>query len=241
MNASRSRAPLGDARFTVPLYTIAEAARFLGVPPSTFATWARGYVRRPPGRPQVSAGPILTSVDAPSGQPSIPFVGLTEGLVIAAFRRAGVSMQHLRRAVEVLEQEIGFEHALASKRLYTDGARVLFDYAERADDPELGHLTVVISQQRVFAEAVREHLRRITYGDDGWPVALISPSTPREVIAVDPARAFGQPIFLHGAARVEDVLDRFRAGEGLAAVAEDFGVPPEDVEDVLRASLPAAA
>lgn len=42
-----------DIRFTVPLYTLAEAARFLDVPTSTFTTWARGYVRRPPGRPPV--------------------------------------------------------------------------------------------------------------------------------------------------------------------------------------------
>jgi uncharacterized protein (DUF433 family) len=37
------------------------------------------------------------------------------------------------------------------------------------------------------------------------------------------------------------VLDRRRAGEPLAEVAEDFGVPPEDVEDILRVALPAAA
>jgi len=37
-----------DRRFETPLYTAAEAARFLDVPVSTFATWAKGYVRRPP-------------------------------------------------------------------------------------------------------------------------------------------------------------------------------------------------
>src|ERR1700730_12952731 len=32
-----------DIRFEVPLYTVAEAARALAVPTSTFSTWARGY------------------------------------------------------------------------------------------------------------------------------------------------------------------------------------------------------
>ena len=42
---------LPDIRSAQPLYTVAEAARFLGVPASTFVTWAKGYDRRPVGRP----------------------------------------------------------------------------------------------------------------------------------------------------------------------------------------------
>jgi len=45
-----------EMRFSAPLYTVAEAARFLGVPTSTLSTWAKGYVRRPPGRPADGAG-----------------------------------------------------------------------------------------------------------------------------------------------------------------------------------------
>ena len=41
---------------------IAEAARYLEVPASTLATWAQGYVRRPPGRPEVHGAPILTAI-----------------------------------------------------------------------------------------------------------------------------------------------------------------------------------
>lgn len=230
-----------DIRFSVPLYTVAEAARFLGVAPSTFGTWAHGYRRNFPGRKRVVAGPILTSLGSARNEASIPFVGLAEGMVVAAFRRAGVSMQHLRKAVAILEREIGFAHALASKRLYTDGARLLFDYAEREGDADLAGLTVVVSQQKVFAEVVEDYLTRIEYGSDGWAELLVSPATPNRTILVDPERSFGQPIFAHGAVRVEDVLDRWRAGESIAHVAEDFGVPAEDVEDYLRVAVPVAA
>ena len=70
---------------------------------------------------------------------------------------------------------------------------------------------------------------------------VISPATERPVMVADPARSFGQPIFIRGAARVEDVLDRWRSGEALSSVADDFGVPVEDVEAALRVVLPAAA
>ncbi len=229
-----------DMRFNAQLYTVAEAARFLGVPTSTFSTWARGYVRRPPGRRVVRGAPILTSIDAPPNYPTVPFIGLAEGMVLAAFRKAGVSMQHIRQAVAVLAKELGLDHALASERLYTDGAVILFDYAESRDEHLVG-LTEVVSRQKVFAPVVEEYLKRITYAGDGWAERVASPTTDRAVVVADPHRAFGQPIFVRGAAPVESVLGRWKAGESIVHVAEDFGVPASDVEDYLRAAFAVAA
>ncbi len=232
---------ISNGRFEIPRYTVAEAARFLGVPTSTLATWAKGYVRHPPGRPAVIGAAIVTGFKAEPGYASIPFVGLAEAMVLAAFRRAGVSLQHVRRAVAIIENEIGLEHALASRRLYADGAVILYDYAEAARDDHLTGLTEVVSRQRVFAPVVEEYLKRIEYGRDDWAARVVSPATTRPVVIADPERSFGQPIFINGGVRVEDVLDRWRAGEPLAEVAGDFGVPPEDVEDILRVALPTAA
>jgi uncharacterized protein (DUF433 family) len=230
----------GDLRFTEPLYTTAEASQFLDVPASTFSTWAKGYVRRPPGRPVVRGARILTSVDAPRNYPTVPFIGLAEGMVLAAFRRAGVSLQHIRRAVAVLGQELGLDHVLDSERLYTAGAVILYDYAERSDE-RLAGLTEVVSQQKVFAPVVEEYLERISYAGDGWAERVTSPATDRPLVVADPHRAFGQPIFVTGAAPVESVLGRWKAGESIAHVAEDFGVPAADVEDYVRAAFPLAA
>lgn len=225
-------------RFDVPLYTVAEAARYLGVPPSTFTTWAQGYTRTPRGRRVVRAGAVLTSVPAPPRHPKVPFIGLAEGMVAAAFREAGVSMQHLRRALEVLQREIGIEHALASQRLYTDGASILYDYATSEGDEQV--LTRVVGQQRVFPEVVKRYLTLITFAPDGWAERLILPVTSRPILECDPHRGFGQPRFIRSGAPLGAVLDRFRAGESLAALAADFELPPEDLEDAVRVSLQAA-
>ncbi|HVW88833.1 MAG TPA: DUF433 domain-containing protein [Gaiellaceae bacterium] len=223
----------------MPLYTVAEAARFLGVPSSSFGNWARGYKVTFRTRPPVVGESIVTSLEAPRLYPTIPFIGLAEGFVVHAFRRAGVSLQHIRKAVAVLEKEVGIRHALASQQLFTDGASVLYDYAEHEGDAEL--LTHVVTQQRVLADVVRDYLGLVTYGNDGWPEKLLSPTTSRPVVAVDPERGFGQPIFLRGGVRVEDVLDRIRGDEPLSDVAEDMGVPFEDIEAVLSAELRRAA
>lgn len=227
-----------DVRVGAPLYSAAEAARFLGVPASTLTSWTRG-----PGRAGSDAAlvPVVTAGEGGETGPRISFIGLAEGQVVSAFRRAGVSLQHIRRAVAVLGREFGLAHALASQRLYTDGAVVLYEYAEGEGDEEVGHLTQVVSQQRVFREVVADQLTRISYGPDGWPVSLVSPAVERHVVGVDLDHAFGRPRFLRGGVPVADVIDRWRAGEALADVADDLGVPREDVEDYLRAALPAAA
>jgi uncharacterized protein (DUF433 family) len=228
-----------DGRFDTPLYTVGEAAAYLRVPRTTFETWAHGYTRKRQGRGPTKAGPIITSFPAGRRVPEVPFIGLAEGMVLAAFRSSGVPMQRIRPAIEVLQRELDLDHALGSKRLYTDGAEILFDYANKEDEEQLRGLTVVRTRQRVFAPVIQEYLRRITYAPDGWARRLKLPISKN--VIVDPDRAFGQPIFEKGAVRVEDVLDRFEAGDSLGDVAYDFDVPVEDIEEVVRVALKTAA
>jgi hypothetical protein len=45
VNALLDDAPSGLDRFSSPLYTVAETARYLDVPASTLTPWAKGYRR----------------------------------------------------------------------------------------------------------------------------------------------------------------------------------------------------
>jgi uncharacterized protein (DUF433 family) len=236
MATSRRRDEVGigvdDPRVARAVFTLREAAAYLWLPKSTLHSWAR---------PAGGATPVITCFPAHGREATLPFIGFAEAYVLAAFRRAGVPMQRIRPAVEVLSSGIGVEHALASKRLYTDGAEVLYDYAASQHDEELRGLTVVRTGQRQFAEVVRDYLKRITYGDDGWASQVRLPAYRRAQVIVNPRRAFGLPLVVHGGARVEDLVDRFQAGDTLADIADDFGVPESEVEDVVRVATRAAA
>lgn len=233
-------------RFDTPLYTVADAARIVDVSPSTLATWAKGYERRPAGRPVVVGRPLVTYFEPHHRRdPAIPFVGLAEALVLSAMRRSGVTMQRIRPAIAQLEQRIGVAHALASQKLYTDGAELMFDYAEHHRGSDEGdsamELVVVRNGQRVFADVITDYLRRIQYGDDGYPTLIRVPAYSGAEVVVDPHRAFGSPIFQRGGARVDDVLERFWAGDSIDELTGEFGVPADQLEDVLRAASRRAA
>lgn len=215
-----------------PLYTIKEASWFLGMPSTTFRYWARGR----------GSSKALITVDpkAPRRHAVVPFIGLAEGLVVSIFRRhRGIKMQYLRRVLAVLEKEMGVDHALASRRLYSHGEAILFDYSPR--DRETRDLVEVLTKNRVFEKVAQDYLKLITFGADDYASRLILPITKRPVIEIDPKRAFGQPLFVKGGARMEDVLARFRAGEDLDEVAHDYGVPLPHILDVIRAVIPTEA
>lgn len=233
-----------DIRFTTPLYTVGEAARALGVSRSTLGDWAKGYRRQLPGKAPVVGAPILTTLPAKDrGDPTIPFVGLAEGMVLAAVRAAGVPLQRVRPALEQLARQIGIHNALASERLYTDGAELLYELAEEdvAAPNQIGALVVVRSGQRVFTDVIAGYLKRIDYGPDGYARLVRLPGYDIAEVIADPSRSFGQPIFARGGARLSDALGRFWAGEDLRGVSEEFGVPLDQLEDAVRVtSRPAA-
>lgn len=230
-----------DVRFDVPLYTTAQAARLVGMSPSTLSTWAHGYERRSPGRPPVKKGPVITALTTSEGGPTIPFVGLVEATVVQAFRRTQLPLQRIRRALDILAAQGELEHALASRRLYTDGAKLLYDYAREADDGQLRLLTVVESGQRVFHEVISQYLKRISFDSNAWAIALTVPVTEREILRIRPDIADGEPLFIRGGAPLSAVVSRYRAGEGVQAIARDYGTDPDDIAEAIGAIWPAAA
>ncbi|MBV8527769.1 MAG: hypothetical protein JOZ75_05600 [Candidatus Dormibacteraeota bacterium] len=133
------------------------------------------------------------------------------------------------------------DYALASGHLYTDGREVLFNYAASAGDDVRRVLTEVRSGQTVFQKIVEEYLKRIQRDSDEWPERIHLPGFAVADVIVDINRAYGRPIVVSGDARAEDLVGRFVGGDPINEIAEDFGVSPDEVEDVVRVSYRAKA
>ncbi|MCB0964512.1 MAG: DUF433 domain-containing protein, partial [Acidimicrobiales bacterium] len=127
------------------------------------------------------------------------------------------------------------------EKLYTDGAELLFDYGEVGGDDGIDDLVVVRNGQRIFVDVVRDYLQRIRYGSDGYAELIHVPAYHHADVVVDPTRQFGAPIFERSGVRVDDVLDRFWAGESIDDLDDEFGVPASELEDVVRVASRRAA
>lgn len=225
-----------DRRFDLALYSVADAASYLRLSPSTLGTWADGYVRGRPGH-LVQGAPVVTAFERTiPGAPRLPFVGLAEAYVLAAFRRAGVPLQRIRPFLQVLRAEVG-DHALASKHLYTDGAEVLWNHAHRSgqggDQEVVRRLVVPRSGQYVFRDVVEQYLRQVRFAGDGYASSIALPQYARADVVVDPERNFGHPIFDATGVSVAAVLGRLGAGEAIAETAQDYGLATEQLQAAL--------
>ncbi|WP_415941447.1 DUF433 domain-containing protein [Streptomyces sp. 067-1] len=231
-----------DVRFSVPLYTQKEAARYLDMAPRTFGNWARGYRTTFPDRPQVVGSPLITYIGSPhSSHPSIPFIGLAEGMFLSALRRAQVPLQKIRPALELVRRRIGVEHALASRRLYVAGADLLYEIGDDLggeDKRETRKLIVLKDGQYVFREVIDGFLTRIGYDDagdgpgGGYARRIDLPGYEVAELSILPDVNFGRPFFTATGTPLYVVTDDLRAGEPVKDVADDYGLPVDQVTEV---------
>jgi uncharacterized protein (DUF433 family) len=219
---------------------MAEAARYLVLSSTTFASWVKGYRREFRDRPPVTGAPLITGLQPEfRGGPSVLFIGLAEGMFLAALRHAGVPLQRIRPALELVKSGLGVEYALASRRLYVDGAERLWEVRNSAAvGPDARHLItrdviVLRNGQYVFRQVIEKNLKLITY-DDEYAGRVRLPGYEVAEIVVDPDINFGEPYFARIGTPLATVHRMLRAGETIGDIADDFGIPVEHVTEVAQ-------
>lgn len=220
----------------IPNYTLPEAARWLGVVPNTLRGWLRGQ-EYPTKAGKRRAQPVV----CPAGTDplALSFWNLVECSVLATIRKQhDVSLQKVRRALAFVGKELGKQRPLIEQDFSTDGVSLFVErYGRLIDASQQG--------QTAMREVLEAGLTRIDRDTAGLAARLFPwRSDPREprVVAVDPRIAFGQPVLASTRVPVEIVFDRFRAGDSMTHLAEDYGVGVDKIEDLVRKWFgPAAA
>jgi uncharacterized protein (DUF433 family) len=159
-------------------------------------------------------------------------------MFLSAMRKAGVPLQQIRPAIDLVRTKLGVEHALASRRLYVVGAQLLWEVsADGGVDQEARHgardLIVLRDKQYVFRQVIQQYLHQITY-DDTYARRILLPRYEVAEIAADPEINFGKPYFTHTETPLHVVRDLLRAGETVEATADDFDLPVDQVTEAAQ-------
>lgn len=218
-----------------PRYSIARAAHYLHVSPSTLRTWVRGRTYPKGGGvetwpPIIRAGRLLT------------FNNLTEAYVLRALRvDHGVKMARVREALDYAEKKFDIPRLLLSKELQAAPGHVFLE--------RFGQLVnLSLSGQfaaRQLLEAVLKRVERNAEGMPGrvFPVASYDLQTlklaPQRVL-IDPAVSFGRPVLVSTGIRTSVIVGRIDAGEAPDKIAEDYGLEPEDLDAAIAQERAAA-
>jgi len=92
-------------------------------------------------------------------------------------------------------------------------------------------LVVVRSGQQVFRPVVRDYLIRVTY-ESGWTRSINLPQYGNVNVVVDPWLNGGQPTVAGRGIRVADIVNRLKARELAADVADDYDLTLREVEAI---------
>ncbi len=221
----------------MPLYSAAEAGRFLRLPVSTVRAWAfgQGYKVKNEGR---RSEPVIGTADRRGRR--LSFLNLVELLVLGAIRRHhNVPLPQVRRAVNYLKRQFPSPHPLAEHQFQTDGLHLFIE--------KFGQLLNLSRDgQLAMKEMIQAHLQLVEWDASGVPFKLHLPgigktSLDRTAVVIDPRFGFGRPVLDGKGVRTEVIVERFQAGEAMISLADDYSLPVAVIEDIIRNHLPLAA
>ena len=213
----------------LPAYTILEAAHYLAVPPATVRYWALGRDRYAPLFVIPKRSPALLS-----------FLNLAELHILASIRRAHVvKMPGIRKTIRFLKKRaqrpIDRRHPLLS----CDLDLFMEEYGNLADVSKSG--------QAAMREVMGTALRRIERDPKGIPVRFY-PFTRTDdttdapaIIVIDPNLSAGRPVIDGTGLAAQIIAERYKAGESVNDLAQDYGRSHEEIEEAVRCEPPAAA
>lgn len=220
----------------MPAYGIAEAARYLGIPPSTLRSWTVGQSYRVRGEKR----PFLPVIRLPKpGNPSLSFLNLLEAHVLDALRRQhAVSLQKIRIALKFLARHYPSSHPLADHHFQTDGLDLFVErYGALINASREGQLEM--------ARVIRMYLARVERDERGvalrlYPFTRSLPHESPRLVVIDPRVAFGKPVLVGTSIPTGVIAERFKAGDSVSALVEDYDRPADEIQEAIRCELEAA-
>jgi uncharacterized protein (DUF433 family) len=217
-----------------PAYTITEAAHYLRLPVTTLHAWCTGQDYRSKG--QTKRYHRVIRLDG-SGRDGLSFLNLIEAHVLSGLRRIHhIPLPRIRRTLDWVSKRLNLSRPLAEARFATDGVNLYVDHIAELIDVERG-------AQIAMREIIETYLRRVERDPMGVPVKLY-PFTRKEptddtgrAVVIDPAVAFGRPVLAGTRVPTAVLADRFKAGDALKDLADDYRTTPQAIEEALRCEL----
>ena len=220
----------------MPAYGIREVAHYLQIPPSTLRSWVKGRSYPTEAGPKRFA-PLIALPEITNGDPPLlSFINVVEVHVLDAWRREHrIAMQKVREALTYLEQRFPSKHPLADQKFATDGVDLFIE--------KYGQLINISQQgQLAMSSILRVYLSRIERDTAGVPVKLYLFTRTRsadepKVIAMDPYVSFGRPVLAGTGITTAIIAERYKAGESIEELANDYECLPRDIQEAIRCEL----
>jgi len=226
---------LADDPRLFPAYSVAEAAHYLRMPEETLRSWVISRIYPVAG--QMKRSRPLIHPDDPK-QKYLSFINFVEAHVLAAIRRRhGVKLPKVRAALDYVKRQFHIDRPLIDQTFQTDGLDLFVErYGELINASREG--------QHAMKEIISVYLQRVERDTKGLPIKLYpftrdtesdaAPKSDPRVVVMNPAVSFGRPVIAGTGIPVSAVYERYKAGDSVAQLAQDFRLEISAIEEAIR-------
>ncbi|NQT40453.1 MAG: DUF433 domain-containing protein [Planctomycetes bacterium] len=216
----------------MPVYSIPEAAHYLSIPPATLRSWVLGRGYHASGEHRR----FKRVIKLPHRDTNLlSFFNLVEAHVLRAFRTDHkIRLKHIRLALNYVMREFGWERPLIEQEFQTDGVGLLVQ--------RLGKLIDASADgQTVMKHVVEAHLKRLEWEDNVvsclYPFTRVNDTDSPRSVLIDPRFSFGRPILQQSRVETTVIAERYKAGDSIDSLADDYACPRLEIEEGLRCEL----
>lgn len=215
-----------DPAFTSSAYSVSEAAELTKVKPATITNWFRSG---PDGRPAL----LFAERARAAGEPvRLSFLELVELAVAGEFRRREITLRQIRNARDFLLAHFDGGHPFAVEDVRTISGRVIHAGGSRAMTAAAAIDAGDDLIQALF-EGFEAYARERFDYERGWAIRFF-PAGRDEELNVDPRYRGGQLTVSGRGITARTIAGRFKGGESVEYLAEDYDISPAAVESSIR-------
>ncbi len=215
-----------------PLYSQAEAARYLLIPPSTLRYWAIGE--------STNTRTVKPVIETPKGSSQLSFLNLVELHILDSLRKSHkIDFPTIRKSLEFVKRELDTKRPLLDEEFETDGVSLFVD--------RYGKLINVSQEgQEAMRAVLHSSLNRVERDSRHIPIKLFpytqtNLETSPRLISMSPSLFSGRPVINGTGISTMVIASRYKAGDSVEELSSDFNQPSQAIQEAIRCELQFAA
>jgi uncharacterized protein (DUF433 family) len=214
-----------------PIYSVEEAAGYLGIPVNTLYAWTLG--RRRPGSQSEYYPSVLQFVDRRTRQ--LSFFDLVEAHILRAAVDKNIPLKRIKQGLEYVRKEYPqHPRPLLTWDFRTDGKDLLVGGMLGSKEKDKEALVNASHHgQLEITGVIEEYLELIGWDSEGHPDTIF-PKLGRRIVSISSGIVSGRPAIEGTRIPTAVIAQRFRAGETADDLATDYKLPPETIEAAIK-------
>ena len=229
----------------IPIYSIPQAAQYLRLRRDMLRHWVVGWYSQTKTDkhffeplielPQHNNLQLLPQ----SKTRLLSFTNLVEAHVLTAiFKATGFSRKQLSTTLECVNGDLFTPHLYARIEFQVEGIALLFE--------KFGQQLAASGREKEARQILDIYFDRIVRDEAGLPLKLypftkVPGADEPKTVMIDPGISFGRPVLAGTGIPTAMLAERYKAGDSIDELAEDYNCSRLQIEEGIRCELPLVA